>query len=569
MDNKDLLTPETEEFEPTAAVETVATEPQKEKKEKLADGRRFRFGALATALTAVVVAAVVLLNILVSALDVKFPLTVDTTGDKVLTLSDTTKDLAKSVKEPVRITVCIDESYFSEPNTGNSEMDTVLAQFYSAVKRLQSLSGGKITYAFVDLTKDVTEAAALADYGVSDGEILFTCGKRSTVVGLDALMEYDDSYNQYLQYQQYGMTYSGGYTFTSLVEPALVKGIQAVLNENLAPVTMVVGHGEDETVVSNLTEALQKNGYEVLTLDITTMENTFDETTTMAILPAPSNDYTADELTLLRTWANNNGRMNHQLTYIVNYTAYLPTLSEFFEDNYGIEVTPYWVSETSNSRIFYTGATYTYGDVTESDYTEAAEKAVKSPMTVALKLHWDEDNTLSKYNRAVVTFPNSVQLIDFVAYTAGYKALMENVDIADLSTNQQIALQEKIDALVADNTAQADEYPVVGMAYSRTEATVDGVESSTCALVCGSSGMFATYLNDATCKNEATFTAVFNGLNGMEKTVSVPGKSLSNATVDFGSEGVKKLIGLGLFTVLIPVGMLVWGLTVFLRRKNL
>ena len=566
MDNKEYTTPEFEEIETAEAAET---DGKNAKKEKLADGRRFRFGALATALTAVVVAAVVLLNVLVSALDVKFPLTFDTTGDKVLTLSDTTKDLARSIKEPVRITACINEEYFSAPNTGNKEIDTVLTQFYAVVKQLSSLSDGKISYAFVDLTKDVTEAAALSSYDVSDGEILFTCGKRSNVIGLDALMEYDSNYNQYMQYQQYGMSYTGDYTFTSLVEPAIVSGIQAVLNESLAPVTMVVGHGEDQNVVTTLTEVLKKNGYEVLTLDISTMENTFDEKTSMAILPAPSTDYSADELALLRTWAANDGYMNHQLTYVVNYSVYLPSLSEFFADNYGIEVTPYWVSETTNARIFANGSTYTYGDVAETDYTDEQEKAVKAPATIALKLLWDEDKTLAKYNQAVVTFPNSAQLIDYAKYTAGYKALLENVDVNDLTNNQKSELQQKIDALVAENTAQAEKYPIVGMAYARTEATVDGIESSTSALVCGSAGMLATYLGDTASKNEAVFTAAFNGINGIQKTLSVPGKSLSNSTVDFGSEGVKKLLGLGVFTVLLPLAMLICGLSVFLRRKNL
>jgi len=567
MENKDILTPETETTETAESKKTK--KEKKTKQEKLADGRKFRFGALATALTAVVIAAVVLLNVLVSALDTKFPLAIDTTGDKVLSLSDETKELAKSVTEAVRISICIDEAYFSSPNTGNSEMDTVLAQFYSAVKQLKSLSNGKITFAFIDLTKDVTEAAALSSYDVEDGEILFTCGKRSNVIGIDALMEYDDNYSQYLQYQQYGMTYSGDYSFTSLVEPALVSGIQAVLNESLAPVTMVTGHDEDENVVSALTELLEKSGYEVLTLDISTMENTFDETSTMAVLPAPSTDYSADEIALLRSWANNNGAMNHQLTYVVNYATYLPTLSEFFTDNYGIEILPYWVSETSNSRLFYNGSTYTYGDLTDTDYTDAEEKVIKSPATIALKLHWDTDNTLSQYVQSVVTFPETAELINYKAYTEGYQALLENVDVGDLTDNQKAELQEKIDALVSKCTAKADEYPIVGMAYSYKTATIDGKPASTSAFVCGSSGMIGQYLSDTSSKNEAAFSNVFNGLTGNENTVTVEGKSLSASTIDFGSEGVKKLLGLGFFTVLLPVGLLVWGVVVFLRRKNL
>ena len=568
MDNeqKDLMISEEAE---EITVEPEETPAKKAKKQKVADGRRFRYGSLATALTAVVIAAVVLLNVLVSALDAKFPLTMDLTGDKVLTLSEDTKKLAKSITEPVRITACIDESYFSEPNTGNNEMNAVLSQFYSTVKQLKSLSDGAITYNFIDLTKDVTEAAALSSYDVSDGEILFTCGKRSTVIGLDALMEYDDAYQQYLQYQQYGMSYTGDYSFTSLVEPALVNGIQAVLNESLGSVTMITGHGEDENVVNALTESLKKNGYEVLTLDITTMENEIDKGTTMVVLPAPSKDFSADELALLRNWTNNDGYMNHQLAYVVNYAVFLPTLSEFFNDNYGIEVTPYWVSETSNARLFNYGSTYTYGDLTDSDYTSAEEKAIKAPATVALKLHWDQDKTLSKYNQAVFTFPDTAELIDYEGYTSDYTALMENVNVDDLTNNQKAELQEKMNNLIKDNTKTADEYPIVGMAYSRSLATVDGVSSSTGALVCGSSGMIGSNFTDATAKNETAFLAAFNGIAGNTKNVTVPGKSLSSSTVNFGSEAVKKGIGLGVFAIGLPLVLLAIGLFVFLRRRHL
>ena len=85
----------------------------------------------------------------------------------------------------------------------------------------------------------------------------------------------------------------------------------------------------------------------------------------------------------------------------------------------------------------------------------------------------------------------------------------------------------------------------------------------------GSAGMLATYLTDTASKNESAFIQTFDGINGNKTTVSIIGKSLSTATVDFGSEGVKKLIGLGLFTLLLPISMLVCCLVVFLRRKNL
>ncbi|MBR3289181.1 MAG: GldG family protein [Clostridia bacterium] len=557
MDKNMNETPERTELDripdPALSSESDAAKTKKAKKQRLGDGRRFRYGAAATVLTVVVVIAAILLNLLVDRLEARYPLTLDLTEQQLLTLSEESRAIAKAVKDDVQITVCYNRSYFESPNTGYPEIDNICKQFYAALREYRSLSGGKVSYEFVDLTAEPIKAAKLSQYNVSNGSILFVCGERSALTTLDNLYSFDDNYQYYL----YG--YASEYQFDSLVEKALATNIQKVTNGALTTVTLLTGHGEDEKVVSAVSDLLKSNGYDVLTLDITT-QATFDESSSVAILPAPSTDYADDELKKLRAWTENGGRYDRHLAYIVDYYHFLPTLSEFFSDNYGIEVTSNWVVETAPTRMFGIYTQYAYGDVATTDFTSADDTWVKSPITFQLLTHWDDDREASRYTQSVVTFPQSAELIDLNTYLAFEEA--QNADASDASEPDE-AVENPLDQKPAAS------YPITGMAYSVTKKTVDGKLTQSNALVCGSSGYFSLYLTDAAVSNEETFLSVFNGLIGNEDAVQISSKSVAAEKVDFGSDAVKKGVGLGVFTIGLPVVMLIIALVVFLRRKNL
>lgn len=528
-------------------IETVPTETKSKK--SIFHNRKFRYGTTATVLTIVVIIAAIFINIIFGVLDTKFPLKWDLTNDKLLTLSKESKEYAKAIKDDITITICTEETAFTAPNTGYEELDSVVSQFYSALQQYKSLSKGKVTFSFVDLTTDITKSAELSQYNVSAGSILYQSGKRYAVSAIADLYSYDENYETYMAYKNYGQQYDGEYSFNSLVERSLMMNINKITGVALNPITMLTGHGEDEDTVSALTEFFTNNGYEVLTLDITTMDN-FDEKTDVAVIPAPTSDYTAEELKVLRSWVDNNGKRGHQLMYVANFSTYLPELSEYFKDNYGIEVTPNWIVETSSARMFSMYAQYIYGDVVDTEYTTKDDKWVKSPCTFQLKTNWVDNEQEAKYNKAIVTFPDTTEIIDVNAYKKHEEASQNG---------------EKVEL----DRQKADSYPITGMAYAVNMKTVDGKAAYSNALVCGSNLYFSQNLNDGATSNEATFLSVFNGITGKEQAVNVATKSLATANVDFGSEATKKAVGLGLFTIGLPLCLLIAAFVIFLRRKNL
>lgn len=63
------------------------------KKKRIFSTRRFRYGAAATVFTAFFIAAVILMNVIVSAIDSKYSLYFDLTDDQIFSISDTTTEL--------------------------------------------------------------------------------------------------------------------------------------------------------------------------------------------------------------------------------------------------------------------------------------------------------------------------------------------------------------------------------------------------------------------------------------------------------------------------------------------
>lgn len=494
----------------------------KPEKPKKAPNRKLRYGAMATVLTVVVVAGVILFNVVMSVLADRYPLRLDLTADKIFTLSDESAAVAESVTQDVSILVFMEEDMFKNPSYSAQELNNLLTQFYEALRQYSSKSDGHVTYSFVDLTLDPAQGTKYEDYGVADGSILFECGERVSVITVNDLYSYSSNY------------YGGLESFESNVEKVMATNILKVTGVNDMVVTMLTGHGEDSTTQENITKLLELNGYTVQTHDITSVED-FPEGSTVAVIPAPGSDYSAEEAARLREWMDNGGSRGRHLLFVPMYGVTYTNLGEYIGDTYGIEVTGNVVVDETLTRLFEYSPYATYADVESSDYTSSADAWVKAPYSLQLLLN---DNNGAQ-TVPVYSFPDSAGVL--------------GTTITDDN--------EEEPALVP-----ADEYPIVGMAYSTVSGSGD-VEDSR-VLVCGSA-LYFRYLSDTTTSNEETFLNTFNGLTGYTGGVTISSKSLIAETADFGSSATKSFWGIGVFTIGLPLVLLAVGLVIFLRRRHL
>lgn len=536
------------------AEEGQEDKPEKEKTHK--DHRKLRYGTIATVMSVVVIAAVVLLNVVVGVLDDRFPLTLDLTKDSLFTLSEQSQEIAKNVKTDVEIVVFMPEEMFAA-STGSEQFDTVLRQFTQGVRSYESLSGGRVKTSYVDLSSNPLLAEDYEKYSITSGSILF---RSVPEAGSGEKEKYRvSSINDLISANQSGGYggYGGTTTYTSNVEQILAKNINAVSNPNNLKAIMLTGHGESESTVSVLTSLLQENGYELETVNPSTAEEFSEEAVTMFI-PAPTIDYTADELEKIRVWMDNEQdgvkRLGRNLMLVVGSMAKCPELYDFVNTYYGIEITDNVVVETTMQRIYQTMYGYnqlqTVADIASTDFTSGlTSKLAAAPITRQLILHeTDNSEDAALTNHLLMSFPESARLLN----------------LTDLEAEEEESGDEELEPV------KADSYPIAGMAYANQYAydnTGDYPEKvETNVLVCGSEGMLGV-LGSSTYANESLLLQSINGISGNEDAVTVSTLSLAQDTLEFTR--LTALVLFIVFVIAVPVILLVICLVVFLKRRHL
>ncbi|MDD2362850.1 MAG: GldG family protein [Oscillospiraceae bacterium] len=522
------------------ADEDISEEEEKPKKKRVrGDTRKLRYGGMATALTAVVVAAVVLVNIVVGILNDRFPITFDLTKDKLYTLSDDSRDVAKSIKKDTKIIVFAQESVFSSPS-GDEYTNIVLKQFSEVIKQYDSLSGGKVKIEFVDLISNPTLKTRYSKYEATTGDILFVCGERWQKSNVTNLYTYD---------QQQSMYTGEVVGFASEVESVLSSNLLMVTSDFTPLVTVLTGHDEADEALSGIESVLKSNNYEIEYLDITTAAK-FNEKSTLALIAAPKTDYSADEIDKISNWLRNDGKYNRHLAVVVNFEASCPNLYEFLDVNYGLRVTDRLIFETDDSRMYinpfdnFNGSPF--GDIESGDFTEdiAGKRAI---MPYTLQIIAQKESVENKSVVKVVTFPESSKLLKMA-------------DVIAISKDEKAEEPVPIDA---------DEYPVTGMAYAnKIGYDTDNNQYRTNVLVCGS--MFA-FIRDnlaiTSSENERLLLCLMNGFTENKVAVTISNKPLEKTKLEFTAGQANAFFVIFVFAI--PALILIFGIVVFIRRRRL
>ncbi len=522
------------------------TNTPKEKKTRSAGAkRRLRYRAGFTAVIAIAAVAVVLFNVLIGLLADKFPITLDISADKTFSLSEQSIDIAKQVKQDIKIVIFADKDAFENPNTGISELDTTLREFTNALKQYNSYSNKKVSYTFLNPNQDPTGFAAYSKYEVNTGDMLFLCGDRYKVRTI-----YDNNYSNDL-YSLDTSSYSstGSYSFESYTEKLLASNIYALNGGEEHIVQVLTGHSEDDNVINGLKKLYELNGYTFEEMRINSSAE-FNKDATALLIAAPQNDYSDAEIKRVQEWLYNNGNYGRQLMVYVHPTAPCPKLYEFLEVEYKITVTDELIMETDYNRIQGFNTLYTMADVESTEFTPNSDGTgnIYAPLT----------------RRLTTTLPQQIQ-----NGTYGHYA----IPITQYPSSTKLA---KLDDLTGNDTEEdksykADAYPVSGMIVSVTNLfnNETDTEASGYVMVSGCSNLaYADYVQTGSLENEELLLDVFNNMTGIENAITISGKVIENDTVSF-TNATQLIVGLGVFTIALPLAVLVICLVVFIRRKNL
>ena len=207
---------------------------------ELFQNKKVRYGGYAAVIIAVVLAALVVLNLLVGQLPWEF----DMTQNKLYSLSSVTKKLVEGLKKDVTI--------YALYRTGqrNPEVVDVLQKYQQLSSKLH------VEYVDPDLNPGLVTRYETHGQTIANGSLIVTSGNLSKVIGPYQL--YDISYTQQGQPQILGFT----------MEQRVTSAIQYVTSGYTPVIYEVTNHSEATLGTLGLSSTVQNNNFDVKQIDL-------------------------------------------------------------------------------------------------------------------------------------------------------------------------------------------------------------------------------------------------------------------------------------------------------------
>lgn len=537
------------------ANETV--KPQKEKKPF--NKKKLKYGTVATVITVVFIAVVVVINLIAGVLTDRKDLKLDLTKEKYYEVSQDTIDYIQDLKTDVEIAVMAKESDFA---TSGTYMKMVLE---TLEKYEQHSDHIKINFYDVASNPDVvTKFSANYNGEISEGNIVVASGERVKVLTVNSLFNMQSDY------------YSGSSSVTSYKgEQELTSAIMSVTDANPQRVAFIskyngsaIYHSDNAYSISALYSLMDKNGYEVSEVDIMT-DTLSPEDYDMAVLPAPVNDLSEDSIKKLDNFLYNNGDLDKDMIYIADVLQYsTPNIDDFLEV-WGIEIGGSIVYDSSSDKSQYVTTmkgqlSAPVATIAEDTYSEGLSNT-KLPIIVPLArpVNLLFDANVDRNTTALLTTSDTSFLYPLEMQTAEEaKAKAEAAENGEEETEEETEETTEFDPDNAEKSAQT----VMAVA-TKTNMDSNNTAHVNNVMVIGGATILDQVLTYSNTYNNAEY--VINAVNkmcGKENGIIIAEKDLSVQTIDITSSQIKAISRTVIY--IIPLIIVAAGIVVFLRRRN-
>ena len=483
--------------------------------------RAFRRGWFSVVLVVLFIAAMVLVNFIAVTVNEKIPaLTIDTTGKESFELSKETVEYLPSLKDDINIIVLADEKEYKEGGEYYIQANSLLHEYEN--------KSDKITLEYVDMASNPTFSSKYPDETLSYYGIIVESDK-----GYKYLKE-ADMFDIQMDYNTYSYYIAG-----SKVEEAVTSALLYVTLDDKPKVTFVSDiNDEDYTYFKNY---LESNGFE--TDEVSPAVGTIPEDTQILVLFAPSVDLDEKVVDAISDFLLNGGEYGKQLLYLPMGTLVdSPNIDSLIEE-WGITVDNGYAIENDPNYMAPLGGGYYLFATQYADQTHNAKMRNTSlPFCVI----------------------------------GGYTKPLNVTDSTNVTT--LLTLSDESTVLYSDETADepvSSPNLVIGaIAQKGTTTTADTDSSSTETkqshiVVIGSSvAMSETLLKSNVYGNSTYILSVFNTLvNRDDVGISIEAKTLENPDLGITTAQIRALGAV--FIVVVPVGILIAGIVIFIKRRNM
>ncbi|MDD3173409.1 MAG: GldG family protein [Herbinix sp.] len=449
------------------------------------------------------VSVVVIVIILVANMIVsKMNIQFDFSKQGMYTLTKDTKEMAKGLTDDITI------YYLVQPNNETDLFKNIVKQYDIASDKITVVNKNPVLYPQF--------ASQYVDASVTENSFLVVnnTNKRSKYV------DYSDMLIQEMNYQTYQQETTG-----IDVEGQLTAAIQYVTSTDLPKMYVVSGHGETATGVSFST-AMGKMNVNVDTL-ATVSEGSIPDDCDMLYINAPQSDFSEAETKMIKDYLIAGGKaiitLNYNATSLTNFLSILKY--------YGIEVVNGVVIEGDSSKHLSNYVNYLIPNIETHDITSGASD-----------------------NSTPVFMPDAsgLKILDTKRSTLTIEPLLATSDAAFSKVN------------TSSTSAAKEDGDIAGPFNLGLEAT-DTYNNITSSIVVYSSA-YTFGEETATYSNSDLLTGTVGFLAGDKDLLSIPTKSLADATITVSQQQAIMLGALVVFVI--PALILFIGIMVTLKRRK-
>lgn len=240
----------------------------------------FQGGSYSLMMTAMVLALLIVINVLASAL----PTTLtkyDISATKLYFITSNTKAVVNALEDDVTI------YWIVQSGEEDDVIENLLSKYESLSDHIEVVKKNPDVYP--------TFAQQYTDETVQNNSLVVECGERSRFIG------YDDIYLQEAD------MYSYSYNTSFDGEGAITSAIDYVVNEEQPQVYMLEGHGEAE-LPATFSEQIEKDNIELQTLSLLTVDS-IPEDAACILIYSPSSDISEEEKTMLSDYVQQGGKL--------------------------------------------------------------------------------------------------------------------------------------------------------------------------------------------------------------------------------------------------------------------
>lgn len=553
----DEATAETEiAAEPTETAEKKAKRAKKEKKPKkdkpkkpkmLKNQALLRRGGYSVAITAAVLAGLIVLNVLVSALSKRFVLEFDMSTDKINSMSEENIDYLRNLDAEVTVTVCAEKegytggymSYYAQNLYGiSSDATEYFEQTLKLLDKYPAYSD-KITLNYVDTqgTEFTEISQKYSNEKLYYGDIIVSHtaengNERYKVLGFeDVYSLYEDT-----TYAAYGYTTSS--VNGNKVETAVTSAIAYVTSTKTKKVAFITGHSKAD-YTEDYKQLLTDNNYEITEISdslVGTISNEYDA----VVIAAPTVDFIGSELDCLSEFLDNDGKLGKGLLFFADASApYLTGLYDFLSQ-WGISVEEGILYETNESNHM------ADDPMTMGIYPTSESEELTSGMQICITGYNVPMTTLFETEGSVTVTSLMSSLDSVVAAPVGTSAGWTG----------------------AGDYTQQSYHSVIQSDYS--EYNDDNVLVSSYVFAFGTTEYLQSAYNEYTSVSNKDMTlacteravgAEDTGISFVSKTIT--DESFADSVSEAGTRSIRII-----FMALLPIASIAAGIYIFIRRRN-